>query len=465
MRAAALALALSATPTLAQAPTCHDLSGLDLVAQDAMTQLHLSGLVLRVDQHGQNVYAQTFGAHSPGQMMALASATKTLSVAVLLSLCDQGLLRLDDPVGNYLPEYATGALAAITLRMCFAHTSGLPALAAPLDNQAITMRQAAQQIAQLPLNFAPGTQFGYGEVSMQVGGAVCEVVTGLPWSQLFQQRIGAPLGMTLTNYNAYGVSLNPRVADGGASNADEYNRFLEMLRQGGTFNNQQVLSAAAVATMLTDQMSWLTLRSTPHPRGVPCGLGCWLEQQDAQGRTTLASMPGLYGFFGWLDTARDSTGVWLATCFYSFAFPFVDRCQAVAATALAPLGVRCAGSATPACAPTARLWATTWARAGQGDFGFAVEDAPPQSVGGLVLAFGPATPGLAIGDVVSFVPVAPLAVLPLLPDALGNAAIAAPLPALQGATVTLQGFWFDPGGCGALSLRASQAVQLDVMAR
>lgn len=463
MSAPAIAAIAAATAlALAQQP-CNDLSGLTAAAQDAITQLNLRGMVLRLDQHGQSVYSQTFGSHTPNQVMALASASKTLSAAVLMSLVDQQRLRLDDTVGTYLPEYSTGPKAAITLRMCFTHTSGLPPLDPAASDPTITMRQAAQQIALLPLGFAPGTRFSYGEVSMQVAGAVCEVVSGLPWSQLFQQQIGNPLGMTSTHYLVYGPTLNPNVADGAASNAPDYLRFLEMLRQGGVYNNVRVLSQASVDEMLTDQMSWLPNYGTPHPNNVPCGIGCWLERQDALRRTTLVSMPGLFGFYGWLDRDHDSAGVWLANSFYALSFPYVERCWGVAAGALAPLGVDCSGSTSPPCAAMPQLNATTWARAGQRDFGFAVSDAPPQAIGGLVLGFGPATAGVPFFDLISYVPGLQLGFVPLATDGLGAGRIGTPLPHIQGATLTLQGFWLDVPACGSSGLRASRALQLDVL--
>lgn len=463
MRPLLLVAPLLAAAAAAQGPSCHGLSGLSAIAQQATAQLNLAGLTLRVDQHGQNVFQLVAGNHGPNQLMPLASASKTLSAAVLLSLCDQGRVRLDDPVSRWLPEYGQGALAAITLRMCFAHTTGLPALAAPASDVNLTMRQAAQQIAQLPLNFAPGTQFSYGEVSMQVAGAACEVAAGMPWAQLFQQQIGAPLGMVATGYYAYGATLNPSVADGGVSSAVEYGAFLEMLRQGGTFHSVRVLSAAAVDELLTDQMSWLPVRGTPHPNGVPCGLGCWIERQDAAGRTTLASMPGLFGFFGWLDRAHDSSGTWLANTFYVFSFPYVGQVWDEAALALAPLGVDCRGQSSPACASPPRLYATTWARALQGDFALRVDGAPAQAFGGVLVGLGPATAGVPVLDLWSYLPGSQYAFVLLPTDAAGKGSLPLPLPALPGATFTLQGCWIDPAGCGSSGLYCSRALQLDLL--
>jgi CubicO group peptidase (beta-lactamase class C family) len=444
-----------------QAP-CNSLAPFVAIAQEAIAQLQLPGLVLRLDQHGQNVLLQTFGTHQVGTVMPLASASKPLAAAVLMSLVDQGLLALDDPVGLYLPEYAQGQLAAITLRMCFAHTSGLPTFDPVTSNPAITLRQSAAQIALLPLHFVPGTAFDYGNVSMQVAGAVCEVVTGVPWETLFQQRIAGPLGMTSTTFTFASTTLNPGVADGAWSNAEDYTHFLEMLRGGGQRNGVRVLSEAATAEMLTDQIGTRPVLWTPHPFGVPCGLGMWLERQDALGRTLLACAPGAFGFFGWLDREHEATGVWLATTFYVWNYPYLLRSWDATDVALAPRGVVCSGSASPPCASSPQWYATAWARDGMPDFGVAVRGGPVSALGAASFGIGPPLSGSPLFDLVNYVP-GPASLVVLPTDAHGDGALSFALPpGLTGLTFTLQGLWLDPQPCGVSGLVATRALRIDI---
>jgi CubicO group peptidase (beta-lactamase class C family) len=456
-------IALSASFAAAQTAPCHDLGGLAGVAQDAIAQLSLTGMVLRADQHGQPVYALAFGGHVPGQTMALASASKPLAIAAILSLAEQGIVSLDAPVGTYLPEWSVGPQAAITLRMCLLHTTGLPFSDVAVTATNITTRLSATFLAAVPLQFAPGTAFGYGNASLQVAAAACEVATGLSWTQIFQQRIGGPLGMTATDWFAYGPTMNPRVADGAVSNADDFTRFLEMLRRRGLHQGQRVLAEASVDAMFTDQMSHLPVVYSPHPWGAPLGMGAWLERRDAHGRTTLASMPGLFGFFGWIDVARDTTGVWVCDNFYGFVYPYVRRCWDVQDVALAPLGVTCSGVASPPCAAPPRLHAATWARAGQADFGFAVADAPALAFGALFLRFGASGPGVPFLDLTSYMLGHPYSSATMTTDALGRGALPLPLPALPGVSLTAQGLWLDAGGCGISGLRCSRAVSFDIV--
>jgi len=459
-----LPVPMLAAVALAQAPTCNDLSPFVAIAQQAFTQLQLPGLVLRLDQHGQTANLTTFGAHTVGQIMPIASGSKALAAAVLLSLVDANLCAFDDPVGNYLPEYATGPKAAITLRMCFSHTSGLPTFDPVTSDPTITLRQAAAQVALMPLHFPPDSAFEYGNVSMHVAGAVCEVVSGLPWHTLFQQRIAGPLGMTVTNFFTGGATQNPSIGDGAWSSAEDYTRFLDMLRQGGERNSVRVLAPASVELMLTDVIGNRPVVWSPNPFGVRCGLGMWLERQDALGRTLLACAPGAFGFFGWLDREHDATGVWLATTYFAWAYPYLRQCWDACDDALSPLGVDCLGLATPACAVPPRLNALTWSRDGQPDFGVQVLGAPASAFGGVWFALGPPGAGLPIFDLVAYVPLSsPL--VPLITDPLGEGLYPFALPlGLFGLTCSMQGAWLNAGSCGTSGLIASRALRIDVLA-
>lgn len=457
-----IGLCVSCAPLAAQT-TCHDLAPFVAVVQQTITNLQLPGLTLRLDQHGQNVLLQSYGTHTPATTMPIASASKPLAAAVLLSLADQNLLALDDPVGLYLPEFAVPPYSAITLRMCLSHTSGLPTFDPVTTDPTLTLRQAAARIAQMPLHFAPGTAFDYGNVSIHVAGAVCEVVAGMAWEPLFQQRLAIPLGMTTTTFAPFGPNANPGVADGAWSDVAGYTNFLSMLRQRGAWNGGRVLSEAAVAEMLSDQMGNRPVIWTPHPFGAPCGLGLWLERRDAAGRTTLACAPGAFGFFGWLDAEHDATGVWLATTFYVWTYPYLLQAWRATDVALEPLGVTCLGGVSPACAPAPRFHALAAARDGNPAFGVGVVDAPPSVFGGCSFAIGAPGPAVVWVDLVNRVP-SPLALLVMPTDANGAAALPFGLPpGLAGLRFVMQSAFVLPGSCGVSGFVASNALDVTVL--
>ncbi|MCA8952978.1 MAG: beta-lactamase family protein [Planctomycetes bacterium] len=457
-------LLLSFAHLAAQSPICSDLSRITALANEEMTSIAgLPGLCLQIDQHGQNLYRQAFGSYTLQQVVPLASATKMLSAAVLMALVDQQLLQLDDPVGTYLPEYAVPPRDQITLRMCFSHTSGLPRSTSWESNSSITLRQAAQNIATVPLSYLPGTAFEYGSAAMQVAGAVCEVVSGMTWAQLFQQKLAVPLGFIATDYNAFGLHANPRIAGGARSNLQDYGRFVEMLRAGGAWNGTQVLSAAAVDAMMTDNTSHLPTVYSPSPYGSPYGIGCWIDQKDSAGRTTHVSSPGFYGFTGWVDRARDVTGVYLINYNGYLTFPYFFRFVAATDAALSPIGVGCVGAGSPSCGTEPRLNASTWARAGLADYRFRVDDAPANTAGLLLLDLAPQTlPSQVLGLSIWIGLPAPVTG-GLMSDAQGHAELQSSLAGIAaGQTFALQSVWLDGGGCGAFGVRASHALTVSV---
>lgn len=459
------ALLLGGSPVLlAQSSLCHDSLAIATIQQEVLTAFPLTGsTVVRIDQRGATIFQQPSGSFTLQTVVPIASATKTLSAAVLLSLVDSGLLSLDDPVGQFLPEWNAGQRAAITLRMCFTHTSGLPGSHPAISDDTITLRAAAMQLASAPLQYTPGSAFAYGGVSMHVAGAVCEVAAGATWAQLFQQRIATPLGMTATDFAAFGPTNNPRIAGGARANVRDFAAFVDMLRQRGVHGGVQVLSAASVDLMLTDQTSGLPIVSTPHPDGAPYGVGIWLERRDSQGRTLLAHAAGAFGFIGWVDRGHDACGVFLVRNLNQQTFPFVQRIWEACDDALLPDGVACVGSASPACAADAWLNANVAARAGEPDFVLRAARAPASSLGALLLG-DPLPAGMPYADLAVHVgPIASI-VATLASDVHGRAELPASLAAVSaGELLGLQVAWLTLEPCAATGLQASHALQLSIL--
>src|SRR6185369_16613045 len=77
--------------------------------------------------HKKDQFARAFGeAKSPDAMFLLASITKTLTAAAVMTLVDREKIRLDDPAVKYLPEFSEGPRAKITIQQLLTHVSGLP---------------------------------------------------------------------------------------------------------------------------------------------------------------------------------------------------------------------------------------------------------------------------------------------------------------------------------------------------
>ena len=317
------------SPTVSRETTqvSYDFTALDNLLEQ-IARKH-GGCALAVVKDKKVIYRKGFGSHGPDKVIPIASASKWLSGAVIMSLVDDGLLSLNDQVSNYLPEFA-GDKATITIRQLFAHTSGLPPEAGCRNDKRATIQRCVDSIAHVRLKAAPGEEFFYGGVSMHVGGRIAEIVSGKSWNELFVERIAAPLGMSQTDFFAYGPTENPRPAGDAKSSVDEYARFLNMILQGGILDDKRILSEASTIEMQNDQTGGARIVYTIYEKHAALdpglllaryGVGMWREKVDQSGQLVEASSQGALGFSPWIDIERDLAGVLSVRSSFSRALP------------------------------------------------------------------------------------------------------------------------------------------------
>jgi CubicO group peptidase (beta-lactamase class C family) len=273
------------------------------------------GVTALAFKDGQLLYRLDVGQIAPDARLPIASASKWMTAALVMTVVDEGKLSLDQPIGERLPEF-TGAAGAITLRQLLSFTAGQGSLEGFFDlrqDPHITLAESARQVAARPLADPPGTAFRYGGPSLQVAGALVEQATGKPWAQLFEERIAGPLGMTHTWWGnplrpglAPDEVKNPNLQAGVYTTAEDYGRFLTMLAGRGDAQGKRILSAQAFDAMETIQTAHAAMAYKPpgatHLNAY--GLGNWCETVEAGGRCGLVSSPGAFGTYPWID--RDS---------------------------------------------------------------------------------------------------------------------------------------------------------------
>ena len=341
-RLAPLALCgLALLRPLAAVPA-YDFTPLTAIVQEMNRDLDLRGSSLRVAIDGHLAYQQFFGTYTPATLVPIASASKTLSAAVLMALVDEGKLALDDKVAKFIPSFnKPGGYADITLRQCFSHTSGLPGSEDndALSNSALTLAQSADLIAQIPLIGPPGAQFAYGGLSMQVAGRCAEVAAGKSWDQLFQEKITVPLGLTQVDFATvallppYRSVTNPRIAGGARCNLGDYSVFVQMLLNYGLHQGRRILSEASIREMQREQMTGLPIIASPLPvNETHYGLGTWIDITDAAGQPVETTAAGAFGFTAWLDPSRRLSAVLLVLDQGPAVRPYMRRLQAAVRT-------------------------------------------------------------------------------------------------------------------------------------
>lgn len=300
----------------------YDFARLDALLRDSVQaagNMLGGGYTLILVRDGEEIFNRSYGLSRENKVIPIASATKWLSGAVIMSLVDDGLLSLDDRVGTYLPSF-TGAKGNITVRQLMSHTSGLNDSFPYHTDRSLTLAQAADSIAlNVPLVVQPGTVFSYGGTSMQVAGRVAEVAGGKPWDTLFAERIARPLGMSATDYEGLGDTDNPQIGGGAQSSARDYMRFLLMLLNDGVYDGRRVLSEESIRAMHLDQTGGAPIVYTPYEKhayidpSLPAtryGIGNWRERVlSATGEVVESASQGAFGFSPWIDRERNLAGV------------------------------------------------------------------------------------------------------------------------------------------------------------
>ena len=134
-------------------------------------------------------------------MYRIASMSKSVTAMAIVKLRDEGKLKLDDPVANYIPELKNQALtkdaAPITIRELLTHSTGLPEDNPWGDRQLADTEEELIALFKKQLSFSNvnGTEYEYSNVGFATLGLIIKKVTGLPYSEYINQHFFKRLGM------------------------------------------------------------------------------------------------------------------------------------------------------------------------------------------------------------------------------------------------------------------------------
>jgi CubicO group peptidase (beta-lactamase class C family) len=334
-----------------------------------VTAIMRKGKLVHLDVRGQMDVADE-QAMRRDTVFRIASMTKPITSVALMMLWEEGRFQLRDPVSKYLPEFSdvrvsttgdasgnTGDLVEpdrpIQIRDMLTHTAGLAnsylgnptAYGAhmsefPSDGK---LDAYVRHLAELPLNYQPGTRWEYSTATSVVGRLV-EVISGLPLDQFFYERIFNPLGMKDTHFfldedyaerlaaqyrpgeDGKIIEQDPGSADsrwisgpktlfsgagGLVSTVDDYLRFQQMMLNGGTLDGTRLLSPATVSLMIENHTGDLPIwLGGP---GMAFGLGYGVVVDRGAAATPLsegsAYWGGAYCTLSWFDPEEDIVGI------------------------------------------------------------------------------------------------------------------------------------------------------------
>jgi CubicO group peptidase (beta-lactamase class C family) len=277
----------------------------------------LAGIAVRVQHGGDLLYEKSLGDLGPETVVPVASASKWVTAALLMTLVDDGLLSLDGPLSAHLPFLVGMPAEPVTLRQALAHTGGFGSehfINQPFE---MDMMASAKALAATERPNEPGSTFQYTGVAMQLAAAAAEAVTAKTWSELFEERIAGPLGMSDTAYGHpmrdidFEQNVNQSAEGGVHATLRDYSRFLEMLAGRGVFRGTRILSEKSIAEMETNHTHDLDVGFMPPGarEGWGYGLGLWCEHATPELECVRVNSAGAYGAFPWLDRERGIQGV------------------------------------------------------------------------------------------------------------------------------------------------------------
>ncbi|HEX3373998.1 MAG TPA: serine hydrolase domain-containing protein [Edaphobacter sp.] len=182
-------------------------SGIDAAAAEVLKTTGVPSASVAVVQGGKVAYVKAYGMArldlatpaEPGMRYSIGSVSKQFTAAMILLLMQDGKLKLDDPVGKYLPGLTRAN--DVTIRQVLSMTSGYQDFW-PEDYVMTSMMKPTnpQQIldvwAKKPLDFEPGTEWQYSNTNYVVAGRIAEIAGGKPLIEQLQERIFKPLKMT-----------------------------------------------------------------------------------------------------------------------------------------------------------------------------------------------------------------------------------------------------------------------------
>jgi CubicO group peptidase (beta-lactamase class C family) len=339
------------------------------IIQERIDSGEIAGGIALVARHGDVEVLEALGTDDGDKsfglktdtifpVMSMSKPVATASASVLIA---EGKLSLDSPVSEYIPEFAkprqvrvlkpgqslapfpprpgeapgplpeydlVPASRVLTVRDLMSLTSGLQTLGAPDPSYPPitpddTLATWVPKLADLPLDFQPGTRWHYSNTTTyDIVGRLVEIVSGKSFGQFVHDTFVAPLGMTDTQFGRDEAKVERTLplgmfahlpivkskyhsGSGGLfATASDYAKFAQLLLNKGKSGSEQLIPAAAVEMMSQNQigdlifgglnpMQYAGLGNNSAP-GLRFGFGVGIVSDHAASGLALPT-----GSFGW----------------------------------------------------------------------------------------------------------------------------------------------------------------------
>ena len=376
--------ALPAQELPVAAPEDVAMSSERLLEIDAVIKRHIDageiqGAVAAVARRGKVVHYEAYGLMDVERarpmekdaIFRMASSSKPVLGVAAMMMVEEGLFDPADEVAKYLPEFSDMHVAVlrepadrdvipafvapgdapehrlvpaerpITIHDLLTHTAGLGSYGLgtavaklPSVGPDDTLASRVPLYARMPLDFQPGSQWGYSpRIGHDVVARIVEIVSGESYDEFLRRRVFEPLGMVDTHFFLPPEKEPRRVvihgldgkskgwdkpsryasASGGlSSTAEDFLRFEQMLAGGGALFGNRLLSPESVARMSSNQVGELYGQGGKQPgSGFGYAVSVVLDPvaaKSARGEGAFG-WGGAFGTVSWTDPANEITAV------------------------------------------------------------------------------------------------------------------------------------------------------------
>jgi len=312
--------ATHAGPTRTQAHTL-DVRSFEAMAEEMVAGGRIPGLAVAIVQNGRVLSARGYGVTDSSRaglpvdahtVFRLASLSKSFAGAVTGILVNDGVLRWDSKLVDYVPGFRLSqpdAAQKVTVADLLSHRVGLTrnAFDRDLEDNA-DFHTLTNKLASAPMTCAPGQCFAYQNVAFSLIGDIVFATTGQFFSETVTRRIFKPLGMNDASYGLDGIQASarwakPHVRGGGG--------WVPLMPKPSYY---RVAPAAGVNASISDMAQWLIAQTGHRPDVLPAPLLATMHQAIIDTPREIRGSSS-----SWRRTRLSSAGYALGWRAYSYA--------------------------------------------------------------------------------------------------------------------------------------------------
>jgi len=296
---------------------------LEALITEEMQKTGVPGIAIGIVFRDKAIYLKGHGVRDvgtrqpvdPDTVFQLASVSKPLGSTVIAGLVGDGIVKWDDPIIKYDPDFAMDnpyLTRNVTIRDMYSHRSGLHDHAGDLlEDMGYNRAEVLYRLRFVPTGNRFRSQYAYTNFGVTEGGVAAAKAAGKTWEEISEDRLYKPLNMTSTSSRLSDFLARPNrarghvlvdgkweakyqrepdaqsPAGGASSSARDMTQWMRMHLGGGKIDGKQIIAANALAETYRPQMVSNPARDPTTDRTGFYGLG-WGVNYDEFGRVKLS---------------------------------------------------------------------------------------------------------------------------------------------------------------------------------